>query len=382
MSQDLYAVLGVSRTASQEEIKKAFRKLARQYHPDVNKEDGAADQFKEINAAYEVLSDEDKRARYDRFGMAGVSGAGGFGTGGFTDFNDIFEDLFSGLTGQPRRGGAAARRQPRQGRDIRYDMTLTFEESIFGVEKEIEFRRLETCDACNGSGAEPGTSPRRCTECGGSGEVRQVKQTFLGSMVSVAPCPRCGGRGETIDTPCHNCRGQGQLYKNRALAVSIPGGVDETMRKPIRGEGEPGENGGANGSLVIFFRVQPHEFFKRRDLDILVDIPINVAQAALGTTIKIPTVDGKEDLNIPAGTQSGKIFRVKGHGVPRLRTDGSNDGRGDQLVIVQVEVPTKLTAEQRSLFEQLARTLGTEVEPQKVGKGFFDRVQEFFGGNS
>jgi molecular chaperone DnaJ len=385
MPRDLYEVLGVPKGASPEEIKKAYRRLARQYHPDVNKEDGAEDQFKEIASAYEVLSDENKRARYDRFGPAGVNPqAGGFGDAGFGfgDLNDIFDFVsgFAGFSGQTRRG---AGRRPRQGRDIRYDLNLTFEEAIFGADKEIEVARLETCDKCQGNGAEPGTTPRRCPECNGTGELRRPRATLLGTMIETGPCQRCQARGEIVDTPCKECRGQGQVRKTRKLQVRVPGGVDEATHVHVINEGEPGQFGGPNGNVQLFFHIQPHEFFKRRDTDVILDMKINVAQAALGATITIPTVDGPEQLAVPAGTQSGKVFRLKGHGSPAVRQDGSSTPRGDQLVVLQVVVPTKLSAEQRHLFEELGRTLsGADAEPNRGGKGFFDRVLDFFSGES
>src|SRR5579859_5067078 len=383
MPRDLYEVLGVAKTASPDEIKKAYRRLARQYHPDVNPDPAAEESFKEVASAYEVLSDPDKRARYDRFGMAGVNGAGGFssegfGFGGLEDIFDFMNSFAGFSTGQSRRN---TRNRPRAGRDIRYDMNLTFEESIFGAEKEIEVTRLEKCEHCGGNGAEPGTQPRRCPDCNGSGEIRQTRATLLGNMVEMMPCPRCRGRGEVVDTPCKECRGSGTTRKSRKLKVSIPGGVDDTTRLRVVNEGEPGENGGPNGNVQIFFHVAPHEFFRRRENDILLDMKVNVSQAALGATITVPTVDGDESLNIPPGTQSGKVFRIKGHGVPKIRSDGMSSGRGDELVIVQVVVPLKLTAEQRRLFEELGHTLGgADFEPQKSGKGFFDRVLDFFGG--
>ncbi|MEP7289224.1 MAG: molecular chaperone DnaJ [Chloroflexota bacterium] len=384
MPRDFYEVLGVPRSASPDEIKKAYRSLARQHHPDVNREPGADEKFKEIASAYEILSDSDKRARYDRFGHAGVdpSAAGGFSADsfGFGDLNDIF-DFVSGFTGfgtqQQRRGG----KRPRAGRDIRYDMNLTFEESIFGAEKEIEVARMETCENCHGNGAEPGTSTRRCPDCNGTGEIRQTRATLLGSIIESAPCPRCHGRGEVVDTPCKECRGVGQIRKTNKLKVHIPGGVDDTTRLRVVNEGEHGEYGGPNGNVQIFFHVAPHEFFRRREYDLILDMKINVSQAALGASINIPTVDGSEPLIIPPGTQSGKIFRLRGKGVPKIRSDGNSTSRGDELVVVQVVVPTKLTNEQRQLFEQLGQTFGSaDGEPQKAGKGFFDRVLDFFGG--
>lgn len=385
MPRDFYEVLGVSRDASPDDIKKAYRKLAKQYHPDTNSDPKAAEQFREVAAAYEVLSDNEKRTRYDRFGHRGVDGqAGGFGgMGGFTDFTDIFEELvnFGFGTANARRSGSA-RRAPRPGRDIRYELTLSFEESIFGVEKEIEVTRMERCEACQGSGAEPGTQPRTCIECAGTGEVRRERQTFLYTMVEMTPCTRCGGSGKIVDSPCKVCRGQTHVRKTRKLTVKIPGGVDNSTRITYTGEGEPGENGGPNGNLHITFKVQPHKFFQRRENDIILNLHINVAQAALGATIEVPTVDGKENLNIPAGTQTGEIFTLKGRGAPKIRSDLTSISRGDQMVVVQVAVPTKLSPEQRRLFEDLSRTLDTNPEPQKAGRGFFDRVMDFFGGNN
>ncbi len=382
MPRDLYDILGLSQGATPDEIKKAYRKLARQYHPDVNKDPAAEDTFKEINAAYEVLSDDDKRSRYDRLGMAGLgNNPGGFGAGGFNgDLNDIFEQFFSGFGGTTSRGGG--RRQARVGRDLRYDLTISFEESIFGVEKQIDLTRMETCEACHGNGAEPGTTLRRCPECNGVGEIRQVRQTFLGSMVTSSTCPRCNGRGEVIDAPCKTCRGQGQVRKTRQVVINVPGGVDDGTRIRQVGLGEPGENGGPAGNLQVFIKVQEHEFFKRRDNDIIVNIPVNVAQAALGANITVPTVDGDEALAVPAGTQSGKVFRLRSHGAPKVRSDGTSSGRGDQLVVVQVVIPTRLTADQKRLFQELSQTLGVETEPQKAGKGFFDKVMDFFNGES
>ena len=379
MAQDYYEVLGVARSAEKAEIKAAFRRLAREYHPDVSKHADAEARFKEINEAYEVLSDDEKRARYDRFGAAGVQG-NGFGTtggAGFGGFEEIFEEFFNNFGGA-RAGGR--RRGPKPGANRRVDVTVTFEESIFGAEKQVEFERLQVCDVCQGTGAEPGTTPVRCPQCSGTGEVRQVQQTFLGPMVQVATCPRCGGRGEVIETPCHNCRGSGRLRQVSNLAVNIPAGVREGVQIEVRGEGDAGESVAPRGHLYVTIHVLEHEFFKRRDNDIIVELSINVAQAALGDRIVAPTVDGDVELTIVAGTQTGKVFRLRGKGVPRLRSDGSNSGRGDELVYINVEIPTRLTDDQRRLFEQLAETLGSDVQPQKNGKGFFDRVMDFFGG--
>jgi molecular chaperone DnaJ len=328
----------------------------------VNKEDGAEEKFKEINEAYGVLSDSEKRARYDRFGKEGVGNMGG----GFQDytagFNDIFEELFGNLGGFQR----GRRNAPRRGRDLQMQVTLSFEEAVFGVEKEIEFQREETCSRCNGSGAEPGTTPIRCPACNGQGEVRQVRQTFLGQMVQTATCPTCNGRGEIISSPCTTCRGGGLERKTVKKKVQIPAGVDGGTQIRLAGEGGPGVFGGPNGSLFLLLEIQPHKFFKRRENDILLNLDISVAQAALGAEIEVPTIDGNEKLKIPAGTQPGKVFKIKNKGVPYLR----RSGRGEQLVIVNVAVPTKLTKEQRELFEKLAESLGTTVKPQE--KGFLD----------
>ncbi len=380
MARDYYEVLGVAKTADKTEIKSAFRKLAREFHPDVSKHDDAEAKFKEINEAYEVLSDDEKRARYDRFGAAGVQGAGGFNGAnaqGFSGFEEIFEEFFNSFGGQAR---TRQRRGPRPGSDRRVDVTIAFEESVFGTEKEVEFERLEVCETCGGSGAAPGTQSIRCVQCAGTGEVRQVQQTFLGPMVQVATCPRCNGSGETIATPCQTCKGNGRTRKKAVLSVQIPAGVREGLQIQIRSEGDMGDKGAQQGNLYVVVHVTEHEFFKRKDNDIILDISINVAQAALGDKLNIPTVDGDVELVVPAGTQTGRVFRLRGKGIPRLRSDGSNSGRGDQMVYVQVDVPTKLTDEQRLLFEKLAATMGGDVQPQRNGKGFFDRVMDFFAG--
>ena len=380
MARDYYDVLGVSRNADKTEIKTAFRKLAREYHPDVSKHADAETKFKEINEAYEVLSDDDKRARYDRFGHAGVGGAAGSGaysSTGFTGFEEIFEEFFNNFGGTRQ---AQRRRGPRPGSDRRVDVTITFEESVFGVTRDIEFERLEVCETCAGSGAAPGSTPIRCVQCAGTGEIRQVQQTFLGPMVQVTTCPRCNGRGETIPTPCQTCKGNGRMRRKVELNVEIPAGVREGLQIQVRSEGDMGEKDAPQGNLYVVVHVQEHEFFKRKDNDIILEISINVAQAALGDKITVPTVDGDVELMIPNGTQTGKVFRLRGKGVPRLRSDGTNSGRGDQLVYVQVEIPHKLSDEQRQLFEKLAATMGTGVQAQRNGKGFFDRVREMFAG--
>jgi molecular chaperone DnaJ len=371
--RDYYEVLGVQRNASPDDIKSAFRQLARKYHPDVNKEPDAEERFKEINEAYAVLSDTDKRAAYDRFGHAGVNGAAGGGAPDFTnvDFTDIFEEFFGFGGGSNRR---RSRNEPRRGTDLNLSVTLSFEESVFGIDKDIEFTRDEVCSRCRGTGAEPGTSPVRCQTCEGRGEVRQVRQTFLGSMVQVTTCPTCNGRGEVINSPCTTCHGRGLERKTIHKTVSIPGGVDTGTQIRLAGEGQPGGFGGPNGNLFLEIQVKPHKFFRRKGTDILLDLSINMAQAALGADIEVPTLEGPVKLNVPAGTQPGRIFTVKGKGVPNLRSSG----RGDELVMINIEVPTRLTPDQRKLFEQLAQTMGSEVRPQE--RSFFDKLKEVLGG--
>jgi len=346
-NRDYYEVLGIHRNASEDEIKGAFRKLARQLHPDVNKEPDAEEKFKEINEAYGVLSDADKRARYDRFGKEGLGNMGGGFHDYTADFGDIFEEIF-GQFGFGMGGRRASRRTPRRGRDLQMEVSLKFEEAVFGVEKEIEFSRDETCSTCNGSGAEPGTTPTKCATC--------------------------QGRGEVNISPCHTCRGGGLEHKKVKKKVQIPAGVDHGTQVKLAGEGGPGIYGGPTGSLFLVLNVQPHKYFKRRENDILLNLDINVAQAVLGAEIKVPTIDGDENLKIPAGTQPGKVFHMRGKGVPHLR----RSGRGDQLVIVNIEVPSKLTKEQRELFEKLAETLGTTVKPKE--KGFLDWLNDALGG--
>jgi molecular chaperone DnaJ len=367
---DYYEILGVSRNATNDELKSAFRTLARKYHPDVNKEPDAEEKFKEINEAYAVLSDPEKRRVYDQYGAEGLNSTGGMPDWTTMDFSDILGEFFGfGSTRTRQRQNA-----PRRGADLNYSVTLTFEEAVFGVEKQVEITRDEVCSTCHGSGAEPGTTPTRCTNCGGTGEVRQVRQTFLGSMVQVTTCPVCNGRGEVINTPCHTCKGRGFERKVQTKPVSIPGGVDNGNQLRLAGEGQPGVNGGPHGNLYIEIKVKSHKFFRRKENDILLDLNINVAQATLGADIDVPTIEGTSKLHVPAGTQPGKVFSLRNKGFPVL----NGSGRGDELVIINVEMPTKLTSEQRKLFEQVAATLGTEVHPQE--KSFGDKLREVLGG--
>lgn len=377
MARDYYETLGVPRDANKDDIKKAFRKLARQYHPDVSQEPDAEARFKEINEAYDVLSDDDKRARYDRFGHAGVNGNAGYGAAGFGGFEEIFEEFFNNFAGTGGRTSGGRRRGPRPGADRRVDVTISFEEAVFGVEQDIEFDRLEMCETCEGSGAEPGSSPITCPQCKGTGEIRQVQQTFLGSMVRVAACPRCGGNGTIIEHRCKTCDGSGRLRKQTMLSIKIPPGVREGLEMQVRGEGDSGERGAPRGNLSVFIHVRSHEFFQRQDNDILLDVTINIPQAVLGDKIIVPTVDGEVELVIPPGTQSGKIFRLRGKGFPRLRSDGSNTGRGDQLVTVHVDIPTRINDEERALFHKLAMAMGTHVQPQgNHGRSVVDGIKK------
>ncbi len=384
MPRDYYEVLGIRRSADQAEIKRAFRRLAREYHPDVSSHGDAEERFQEINTAYEVLSDEQQRARYDRYGHAGVQnngaggpGFGGFGAQGFAGFDEIFEEFFTGFGG----ARASGRRGPRPGADRKVAVTVSFEESIFGVSKDIEIDRLTACGNCSGSGAEPGSRPMQCPDCRGQGKQRRVQQTFLGSMVTETVCTRCRGQGQVISSPCSACRGAGRTQQRATINVDIPAGVREGLQVQVHGEGDAGDPGAPAGNLFVAIRVEPHPWFKRRKDDIILDIDINVAQAALGDAVRVPTVDGEVELSIPAGTQTGKAFRLRGRGVPRLRSDGSTSGRGDQLVYVQVAIPDRLSDEQRQLFEQLGHTLGSDITPQEHGRGFFDRVADFFAGD-
>jgi molecular chaperone DnaJ len=374
--RDYYDVLGVPRAADPEEIKKAFRRLARQYHPDVNKSPDAEAHFKEINEAYEVLADDQKRAAYDRFGHAGINGTAGGGSPfdpfsgvGLGDLFDTFETFFAGMS------GTSARKRPQRGADLRYTMSLTFEEAVFGCEKEIEIPRLESCPVCRGSGAEPGTQPVRCPRCGGTGEVRQ-RGPFL-NMIVMAPCEQCRGEGVINAIPCHECQGQGRVRATRKLVVKVPAGVDENSQIRLSGEGEAGMRNGPRGDLYIALRVKAHAHFQRQGNNILYELPINVVQATLGAEVVVPTLDGGEEVvRVQPGTQSGRTYQLRGKGVPFLR----GNGRGDQIVVVRVIVPSKLTERQRKLFEELAETFGSDVGDGK--KSVLDWMRDALGGNS
>jgi molecular chaperone DnaJ len=366
--RDYYDILGVSREASDAEIKRAFRKLAQQWHPDVSSEAGADDRFKEINEAYQVLSDPQRRQAYDMFGPAGVGAGGpeGFGPfGGFQGFGDLFDAFFgAGGQGAPRRG------RPPTGSDLRYDLRVAFEESIRGTEKEIEFEALDRCTTCGGSGAEAGSQVTTCPQCHGSGEVRQVRATLLGQMVNVTSCPRCHGEGRIVEKPCPACRGDGRTQRKRRLRVVVPAGIDEGHQIRLTGEGESGPRGGPAGSLYVAVHVQPHPALRREGTELFHELSISITQASLGGRVAIPTAEGEEEIEIKPGTQPGTEIRLRGRGVPHLRRSGV---RGDLHVLVGVRVPGKLSKRQRELLEALATESG-----ERIGKsgGILGRVKD------
>ncbi|QDZ40150.1 molecular chaperone DnaJ [Euhalothece natronophila Z-M001] len=379
MAADYYQLLGVSRDASKEDIKRAYRRLARKYHPDVNKEEGAEERFKEINRAYEVLSEPETRARYDRFGEAGVSsGAGGgasyqdFATdmGGFAD---IFESIFSGFGGMGTGASTRQRTGPVRGDDLRLDLKIDFQEAVFGGEKEIQIPHLETCQTCEGSGAKPGTGAKTCQTCSGSGQVRRATRTPFGSFAQVSVCPTCNGQGRVIEEKCETCSGEGRVRERKKLKITIPQGVDNGTRLRVSGEGDAGLRGGSTGDLYVYLTIAPHPEFKREGLNIRSEITVSYLQAILGCRVKVNTVDGEEDLNIPAGTQPDTVLTLENKGVPKL---GNPVSRGDHLITVHVEIPTRLNSEERDLLEQLAKIKGENTGKGGL-EGFLGRV---FGG--
>jgi molecular chaperone DnaJ len=368
--RDLYAVLGVARDASDADIKRAFRKLAQQTHPDVNAEAGADLRFKEINEAYQVLSDPQRRQTYDMFGSAGLGGdGGGFGAGaGFGNFSDIFDAFFGGAQTSARRGHPAA------GVDLRYDLRITLEEAVRGTDKEIEFPVLGRCETCSGSGAKPGSQPVACDQCGGRGEIRTTRRTMLGQMVNVTACPKCHGEGKIITEPCETCHGDGRTERRKTLRVSIPAGIDEGHQIRLSNEGEVGPRGGAPGSLYVAVHVAAHATLRREGTELAYDADVSIVQAALGTRISIPTIEGDEEIEIKAGTQPGTEIRLRGRGVPHLRRGGS---RGDLHVFVNVVVPAKLSKRQRELLTDYATESGEAVSP--AGAGILDKVRDALG---
>jgi molecular chaperone DnaJ len=376
---DYYEILGVAREASADQIKSAYRKLAMKYHPDRNPENKheASERFRQATEAYTVLSDAQKRQVYDRYGHAGLNNRGfeatDFSASIFEDFRDIFGDLFGfdevfGGTGGRRRGGRGSRGQ--RGADLRYDMSLSFEDAAAGVTTQIKISRHEVCEACRGTGAKPGTGMSTCQTCHGHGQL-QYQQGFF---AITRTCPACGGAGQVIRDACQSCRGQGRLERERLLEVGIPAGVDSGTRLRMTGQGEPGTNGGPAGDLYIFLEVKEHPFFERRGADLYCTVPISFPQAALGTTVKIPTLQGEQELHIPDGTQSGQIFRQKGKGLPN-----PHGGCGDLYVNIRVVVPSKVSREQKRLLEQLGESMKVENKPTERNASFFDKVKDIFG---
>lgn len=384
--RDLYEVLGVSKDASDADIKRAYRKLSKQYHPDINKEAGAEEKFKEIAEAYEILSDSQKRAAYDQYGHAsydpnsgfsgggfgGFEGFGGFGGQGFSGsytggFEDIFDTFFGG--GGGRRGNRA--NMPRQGADLQYVMDLTFEEAIFGKEEVIHYHRNAECETCHGTGAKPGTDPVTCSKCHGAGVINVERATPFGRMMSQTTCDVCGGTGQEIKEKCETCHGHKHVEETHKVKVKVPAGVENGNQMPLRGQGEAGENGGPYGDLYVIFRVGKSDTFEREGADIFYELPINFAQAALGDEVDVPTVHGKVKLKVPAGTQSGTVLRLRGKGAPRLR----GSGMGDQHVTVRVVTPKHLTDKQREAMQIFGKEAGTHVESEG---NFFDKVKDAF----
>lgn len=371
--RDYYEVLGINKSAADDEVKKAFRKLARKYHPDVNRDNpkDAEEKFKEINEAYEVLSSPDRRAQYDQCGhtaFEGNQGAGAGGFGGSGGFSDIFEMFFGGDGfGGGRHNG------PEKGVDLRFDLELSFEQAAFGVEKEIEVPRTEECDECRGSGAAPGTHPETCPQCRGTGQVQGAQNTPFGRMVNVKTCGLCRGEGKVNHSPCKKCRGQGKIRNRRKCKVTIPPGVDNGSKLRVAHEGEAGQRGGSPGDLYVFIFVKQHKLFQREGSNVICEVPISFVQATLGDDIDVPTLDGKVKFHVPDGTQSGTIFRLRGKGVPYLR----GNGRGDQHVRIKVITPTKLTVHQKELLAEFAKDGGENINPEQ--KSFFKKVKDVFG---
>ena len=367
---DFYQILGVSKDADANTLKSAYRKLARQYHPDVNKDPGAEDKFKEIGKAYEALADPETRARYDQFGEAGIGGAAGMpDMGDMGGFGDLFETFFNGFGGQPSQGGRSQRRGPQQGDDLRYDLNIDFKDAIFGQQREINIPHLETCEVCRGTGAKPGTGPTTCTTCGGSGQVRRATRTPFGNFTQVAECPTCNGSGQIIADPCTSCGGNGVKQVRKKLRINIPAGVDSGTKLRVSGEGNVGLKGGPPGDLYVFIKVKNDPNLKREGINIYSEISVSYLQAILGDTVDIMTVDGKVNLKIPSGTQPNSTLSLENKGVPRL---GNPVARGNHQVLVKVKLPTRITDDERNLLEDLASKY-TE-QNSSSNSGLFSRL--------
>ena len=375
--KDYYDILGVDRDADQKEIKKAYRKLAKKYHPDRNPDDPeAGEKFKEISEAYGILSDEDKRARYDQYGHAGIGDDDfnyeDFARGGFGGLEDLFEMFMGGgFSGMGQR----SQNRPTRGRDLEYRMEISFEDAAFGTEKTIRIPRQETCQTCDGSGAKPGSNPRTCPKCDGSGQIRVNQRTPFGNMAQIKTCDRCQGRGEIIDDPCPDCNGEGRVTRRRDIKVEIPAGISSGQRIRLSGKGGAGKRGGPSGDLFVRVDVKPHDLFERKGDDVYYELPINFVQAALGDEIQVPTLEGEVKLKIPEGTQPGDSLRLKNKGINHLRSSG----RGDQYIKIKVVIPKSLDSEQKDLLQKFAKISGDEINPES--KGFFSRVKDAFGGN-
>ncbi|MFW5979798.1 MAG: molecular chaperone DnaJ [Halanaerobiales bacterium] len=370
--KDYYEILGVDRDASQKDIKRAYRKLAKKYHPDMNKEDPqASEKFKEISEAYEILSDPEKRKRYDRYGHSGINSDDfnfeDFARQGFGGFDDIFDIFF----GEGRSGRRSNR--PRRGQDLQYRLEIKFKEAAFGTKKDITIPRTETCQTCNGTGAKPGTEVKTCPKCNGKGQIRVGQRTPFGQFTQTKTCDRCNGTGKIVKTPCPDCNGTGKQRRHRNLTVNIPAGVEDGTRLRMSGEGEAGDHGAPSGDLYIIIKVKPHDIFERKGDDIYCEVPINFVQAALGDEIEVPTLEGKVKFQIPKGTQPGTTLRLKNKGVPHL----NGSGRGDQYIKTKVVIPKTLNNEQKKLLKNFAEISGDEINPEK--KGFFSRVKDAFG---
>lgn len=372
---DYYEILGVSRDAEKDEIKGAFRKKARQYHPDVNKNHDAEEKFKELGKAYETLMDDDKRALYDRYGEDGLKdagfGSGGPFAGGFGDLNDIFNSFFGGFGGFSQ--SYSDPNAPQRGDDLRVDIEIEFEEAVFGVQKEVKIDHLESCTVCKGTGAEPGSQPTTCTTCNGTGKIQQTTQTILGHFTQITTCPDCQGAGKKIQTPCKACKGYGRIEKEKSIDLKIPAGVDSSSKMRLSQEGDAGKNGGPSGDLFIVLHIKPSEYFKREGVNIYTKLDISPAQAVLGDEITIKTLDGDKEIQIPVGLQSGNTVKIKGVGVPYL---GKSNQRGDHIIVVNVKTPTHLSEEEKQLYKKLYE-INTNKKHQE---SLIDKVKGAFGG--